>query len=129
MHILKVWCLPQGLTQKQLKKLFDDLIGAMKEVPELVVKDERGALILFPADLMTYGLGTEIYAEFETDGIQLHVLREKSEKTVRLETVYKIKDVLARHFRKAEIICRGLEPRSEAMAYRPTPKPKKLAKK
>ena len=58
LHIV-VWCLPKQ-AQRAYKKLFDQLVGAVISVPEASVEGERDVLINFPADLMSYGLGTEI---------------------------------------------------------------------
>lgn len=59
---IKTWCLPK-LPQKKLNLLHQRIVDAVVRIPELGVKDENDMLNLFPADLMNYGLGTEIAVE------------------------------------------------------------------
>ena len=48
--LLKVWCLPKDLTEKQLQELFRALLEAVKDVPNTGVFNENDITILFPAD-------------------------------------------------------------------------------
>lgn len=63
MAILKVWCLPDALTEEELQLLFQQLLSAVKTVPETGVQSEKDITILFPSDRMKWGLGEDIIAE------------------------------------------------------------------
>lgn len=63
MLVIKVWCLPADQTEDELNKLHRALVGAAMRFPELGIRGEQDMLNLFPADLMKYGLGTEILIE------------------------------------------------------------------
>ncbi len=63
MLIIKVWCLPKE-SEEELRRLHQSIVGAvLEDVPELGLKTERDMTVLFPADMMEYGLGTEIVVE------------------------------------------------------------------
>ena len=61
--VLKIWCLPDGLTEEELKSLFQQILAVVKDIPELCVRSAKDATILFPADRMKWGLGEDIVAE------------------------------------------------------------------
>jgi hypothetical protein len=63
MLTIKTWCLPNDLSEDELNDLHTAIVDAVVSVPEIRVKDESEMLNLFPRDLMSYGLGTEIIIE------------------------------------------------------------------
>ncbi len=63
MLVIKVWCLPRE-TEEELRRLHREIAGAViEDVPELSLKTENDMTVLFPADMMEYGLGTEVVVE------------------------------------------------------------------
>lgn len=62
MLTVKVWCLPK-IPQRQLQELHKGIVAAVASVKETEVHSERDMLSLFPADMMSYGLGQEILVE------------------------------------------------------------------
>jgi len=63
MPIIKLWCLPAGQSEDDLRKVHKAVVAAVVAVPELGLTDETQMTCLFPPDLMTYGLGEEIIVE------------------------------------------------------------------
>jgi hypothetical protein len=74
MPVIKLWCLPAGQSEDDLRKVHKTVVAAVTAVPELGLKDETQMTCLFPPDLMTYGLGEEII-------IEIGGLFEKPERT------------------------------------------------
>jgi hypothetical protein len=62
MPVIKVWCLPK-LSERKLNELFRGIVSTVESVPELGLKGEKSMTVLFPVDMMRYGLGTEIIVE------------------------------------------------------------------
>lgn len=62
MPVIKVWCLPK-VGQLKLRKLFKSIITAVEGITELDLKSSDSMTVLFPADMMSYGLGTAIIIE------------------------------------------------------------------
>jgi hypothetical protein len=62
MLIIKVWCLPK-LEEEKLQELHKGLVAAAVAVEEFGVHDEHDMVNLFPPDMMSYGLGSEIIVE------------------------------------------------------------------
>jgi hypothetical protein len=60
---VKTWCLPEDINEEKLLVLHQGIVRVLKSFPQTGVKDEQDVLNLFPRDLMTYGLGTEIKIE------------------------------------------------------------------
>lgn len=62
MLVIKVWCLP---TQKEeeLRELHKAIVAAVVETNLIEVKNQNDMVVLFPSDLMKYGLGEEIIVE------------------------------------------------------------------
>jgi len=56
------WCLPD-IGKSRLNMLHQELVRAVKNVPVLGVTSKKDITCLFPADMMQYGLGTEIIVE------------------------------------------------------------------
>jgi hypothetical protein len=88
MPIIKVWCLPANQTEEDLNKLHRTIVAAVVSVSELKLKDQNDMIMLFPPDLMQYGLGTEIIIEigglFEKPE-RTEEVRQRLAKTVGLE--------------------------------------------
>jgi hypothetical protein len=63
MVIVKVWCLPEGLTEEELQDFFWKIVSTAKSVHGAGVSSEKDVLILFPTDRMKWGLGEDILAE------------------------------------------------------------------
>lgn len=62
--VLKVWCLPV-LPEEKLVILHKDLVAAAASVKQLGLNNnENDLIVLFPADMMRYGLGSEILIEY-----------------------------------------------------------------
>lgn len=62
MPVIKVWCLPK-VGERKLNQVFKGIVSAVESVSELGLKGEQSMTILFPTDMMKYGLGTEIIVE------------------------------------------------------------------
>jgi len=62
MITVKTWCLPK-LSEEQLENLHISIVKAAISIPEVGILDESQMLNLFPTDMMSYGLGTEIIVE------------------------------------------------------------------
>ena len=73
MPVIKVWCLPKE-TEENLRALHKTIVAAVVDVSELGLKDENDMTVLFPPDMMTYGLGQEVI-------IEISGLYEKPERT------------------------------------------------
>ena len=62
MPVIKLWCLPL-LTEAKLRKLHQDIVRAVVSVTELGLKTQNDMTVLFPTDMMKYGLGEEVIVE------------------------------------------------------------------
>lgn len=60
MPVIEVWCLPNNLTEDDLHILHRRIVAAVVSVSELGLEDETDMTVLFPPDMMKYGLGEEI---------------------------------------------------------------------
>ncbi|KKS83537.1 MAG: hypothetical protein UV60_C0038G0001, partial [Parcubacteria group bacterium GW2011_GWA2_43_11] len=72
MLVIKVWCLPKS-TEYKLNQIFESIVKAVESVPELDLKGKDSMKVLFPSDMVEFGLGTETI-------IEGHL--EKSDRTV-----------------------------------------------
>lgn len=100
MPIITVSCLPK-LRQRKLKRLFEDIVEAVKRVPELGIRGAESVLVLFPADLMTFGLGTEIVVQVTN----LFIRSCGHEFELRMDLAEKLGNVIFAHFPKANVKC------------------------
>lgn len=69
MLTIEVKCLPDT-PEEDLRKLYKAIVTSVRSIPELGIKDEIEMLVLFPKDMMQFGLGTNILIEisrFRTD--------------------------------------------------------------
>ncbi len=62
MPVIKTWCLPK-MEEKELHDLHNALVAAVVSIEELGYKSEKDMTLLYPSDLMQYGLGTDIVVE------------------------------------------------------------------
>ncbi len=76
MPILKIWGLPKS-SEFELRKLHKNSVKAIIDIEELGLKDGNDITVLFPPDMMTYGLGVDIIAE-------VSCLFEKPERTLEV---------------------------------------------
>jgi len=95
MPVIKVWCLPKS-SERKLNKVFKGIVSAVESVSELGLMGEKDMTVLFPTDMMKYGLGTEIIVE--VTGLFM-----KSERT---------NEVRQRLARAIGIIIKGLFPKA-----------------
>ncbi|KKR65633.1 MAG: hypothetical protein UU06_C0014G0011 [Parcubacteria group bacterium GW2011_GWB1_40_5] len=63
MPVVKVWGLPADISEDTLRAIHKSIVAATMSVEEFGVTDEKSMTTLFPKDMMTYGLGTEIIIE------------------------------------------------------------------
>ncbi|MFA4817554.1 MAG: hypothetical protein WC608_02375 [Parcubacteria group bacterium] len=95
---VKVWCLPEGLSEDQLLILHQGIVKVLAGFMETGVKDEGDMLNLFPRDLMTYGLGSEIKVEI-TD------LPQKCDERSRYFIAREVGIFVGKIFSAANIFC------------------------
>lgn len=62
MPIIKIWCLPK-LDEENLREIHQSVVNAVEKVEVLGLKGESSITTLFPTDMMSYGLGTEVIIE------------------------------------------------------------------
>lgn len=100
MPVIQVWCLPEGISEKDFINLFNDIVSAVVEVRELGLKDMHDMTILFPPDRMRYGLGEDII-------IEISKLFDKPERTaeVRNRLAGKVGGVIKKYFPDAYVEC------------------------
>lgn len=63
MLVVKVWCLPPDQSEDVLRRLHLTIVDEVFKIRELGINDENDMVVLFPSDLMKYGLGEEIVIE------------------------------------------------------------------
>ena len=99
MPVIKVWCLPKS-TERKLNKVFGSIVKAVESVPELGLKGNKSMTVLFPPDMMKFGLGTEII-------IEVTGLFKKPERTaeVRNRLAEHLGKTLKEHFPDAMVEC------------------------
>jgi len=100
MPIIKVWCLPKS-SEEKLKDLFDSIIEGAVSVKELGLKGEEDNTVLFPPDMMSYGLGTEIIIEAKSRGF----VPEKCSQATRDRFAEAMVTAVSKHFPKAKVEC------------------------
>ncbi|MBP9771965.1 MAG: hypothetical protein KBD16_03535 [Candidatus Pacebacteria bacterium] len=74
MPVIELWCLPAGQSEDDLRKLHKAVVAAVVAVRELGLKSQSDMTVLFPPDMMQYGLGEEII-------VKIWGLFEKPERT------------------------------------------------
>lgn len=60
MLTIEVKLLPQNMQEERLKALYEAICNAAMRVPDLGVKNRLEMTVLFPLDMMEYGIGEEI---------------------------------------------------------------------
>lgn len=111
MPVIKVWCLP-NIGESRLNVLHQELVRAVKNVPVLGVTSEKDITCLFPADMMQYGLGTEII-------IEVTGLYEKPERTeeVRRHLARELVDAVRGQFPDTDLIECFVNPFNPSQGY------------
>ena len=66
--MVKVWCLPANITEERLREIHQKLVTVATGIRGLHVRDEKGMCVVFPKDMMLYGLGEEIIVEVSNIG-------------------------------------------------------------
>ena len=99
MPVIRVSCLPK-CTEAKLKKVFNSIVKAVEGIPELNLKGMHSMTVLFPPDMMKFGLGTEIIIEV----IGLFIKRERTPE-VRNRLAERLGKTLKEHFPKAMTEC------------------------
>lgn len=99
MPIIKVWCLPENVTERGFHELLEGIVAAVVGVPELGLRDED-MTILFPPDRVKWGLGEEIIVEI--GGLFIKPERTKG---VRNRLAQRVGEAVKSHFPNAYIEC------------------------
>ncbi|MEI6842938.1 MAG: DNA-directed RNA polymerase subunit alpha C-terminal domain-containing protein [bacterium] len=99
MPIIKVWCLPK-LPEEKLREIFQAMISAVESIEALGLKAGNSVTVLFPTDMMSYGIGEEII-------IEVSGLFKKAERTfsVRNQLAYNLGTAIQEFFPDALIEC------------------------
>ena len=63
MPVIKVWCLPADQAEEDLNRLHQTIVAAVVGISELGLRDQNDMTVLFPPDMMVYGLGEVIVVE------------------------------------------------------------------
>ncbi|MFA4998871.1 MAG: hypothetical protein WC514_02520 [Candidatus Paceibacterota bacterium] len=98
--LLKVWCLPAEMQEGDFQSLFQELLSALKNVSDKIVRNEKDVTILFPTDRMQWGLGQDIVAEADCLFYSSSV---ESVDHVRIDLAEKIAHTLKKRFPKATV--------------------------
>ena len=99
MPVIKVWCLPE-IEEKRLKELHQAIVQAVCGVPELGLRNQNDMTTLFPADLMKYGLGTDILVEITHLDVKPNRTHRVHNRLARL-----VGQVVKEFFPKAKVEC------------------------
>jgi len=59
--VIKLWCLPR-VDEDNLHALFTKIVDAVVDL-KIGIESEKDMVVLFPSDMMAYGLGTEVIVE------------------------------------------------------------------
>ncbi|HCC05545.1 TPA: hypothetical protein DEP58_04595 [Patescibacteria group bacterium] len=97
MLVIKVWCLPRS-TERKLRHVFESIIKAVEDVPELDLKGKDSMKVLFPLDIMEFGLGTETI-------IEGHLEKSDRTKKCRNHLAERLGVALKKHLPKANAEC------------------------
>jgi hypothetical protein len=97
MPVIKVWCLAKQ-SERKLRTLHKAIVEA--SIIQLGLKDENDITVLFPADMMSYGLGREIV-------IEVGGLFEKPERTIQVKQslAYRLGSAVKKLYPAAKIEC------------------------
>lgn len=99
MPIIQVWCLPEK-NENVLRHIHRQIVRAVTSIPELGIKSELDMTVLFPSDLMQYGLGTDII-------IMIFGLFDKPERTeeVRRRLARRVGQAISIQYPEAKVEC------------------------
>ena len=110
MLTIKTWCLPGNLPEEKLNALHAAIVKAVISIPEAGIKDESGMLNLFPSDLMSYGLGTEI-------SIEITKVPLSCNKVIRNKLAMAVGRTVRAMFPEARVECEALPVNSDAGSW------------
>ena len=99
MPVIKVWCLPNS-NESKLNQVFEDIVKAVESILELDLKGKDSMTVLFPPDMMKFGLGSVIIVEVTG-------LFEKPERTteVRNRLAEYLGKTIIKHFPSSMVEC------------------------
>ncbi|MEK7201343.1 MAG: hypothetical protein AAB737_01785 [Patescibacteria group bacterium] len=100
MPVIKVWCLPPQ-SEEQLKALFDSIIAATVSVRGFNFKGMTDTTVLFPSDMMSFGIGTDICIEAGSQAFAPSKVGQEERNAFAQAMV----GAVAKHFPKAKIEC------------------------
>lgn len=100
MPVIKVWCLPPQ-SEDQLKAIFDSIIEAMVSVPGFNFQGMTDTTVLFPSDMMKFGIGTDICIEAGSQAFAPSKVGQEERNAFAQAMV----NAVAKHFPNAEIEC------------------------
>jgi hypothetical protein len=121
MPVIKVWCLsPMRDMEDKLRKLYEAIVAAVVEIPELGLKDGRDMTVLFPSDMMQFGLGKDIVVE--VDGL---FVKPERTREVRQALALSLVDTIwnwdrTQTIQNVECFVRSFDPAKEGFATRKT---------
>ncbi len=98
MPVIKVWCLPKS-TEEKLKALFDSIIEGAVSIKDLGFKGEEDNTVLFPVDMMSYGLGIDIIIEAGSQAFM------RCSQATRDRFAEAMVTAVSRHFPEAKVEC------------------------
>jgi hypothetical protein len=98
---IKMWCLPQDLSEERLREIHKAVVKAVVDIKELGIRGEQDMITLFPPDMMKYGAGTEII-------IEVGELFDKPERTpqVRQRLATSLGETVKAMFPDAKVVCK-----------------------
>lgn len=99
MPVIKIWCLPKNIPEERLKTLRNAIVASVESIAELGLAGKNAVTVLFPKDLMEYGLGEEIIAE-----VVIFIKPERTDE-VRARLAENIGQILHGYFPCAMIEC------------------------
>ena len=107
---IEVLCLSR-LSQRKLNILFKNIVGVgvgIDELRQIGYRTEKDMLVLFPPDMMKYGLGSDIL--IRVTGLKEH---ENTEHKIRRLLAGELVEVVQKSVPTAEVNCRVSPPNSE----------------
>ncbi len=98
--VIKVWCLPHGQDEAEYNQLHQKIVAAMVGIVELGLKSEADLCVLFPRDLMAYGLGAEIIVDISRLPNTLKVTSE-----IRMKVGAAVGEAVLSQYPRANVEC------------------------
>ena len=95
--VVRLWCLPTQ-TEEELKSLHQALVAALVRA-DIGIMGENDVIVLFPSDMMTYGLGSEILVEIS----HLPTPTNMNYVTLKWHVAHSVETVVKRRFPDAYV--------------------------